>query len=86
MGYKGGTFALGIVPSKVLASRATEAPQQALLSHGLQMAHTNFDSLAVDMGPAVSIAHFVLRGNGIIVCMRICCQTLLPGAVFFAAK
>jgi hypothetical protein len=63
MGYKGGTFARGIVPSKVLASRATEAPQQFLLSHGLQIAHAKFYSLAVDMGNAVSMAHFARRGQ-----------------------
>lgn len=36
MGYKGGTFARGFVPSEVLVLRATEAPQQDALSHGIQ--------------------------------------------------
>jgi hypothetical protein len=34
MGYKSGTLREGIVPSKVLASWATDAPQQLALSHG----------------------------------------------------
>jgi hypothetical protein len=36
MGYKVGTVAQGLVPSKLLALWATDAPQRAALSHGIE--------------------------------------------------
>jgi hypothetical protein len=41
-GYKGGTFARGIVPSKVLVLWATDAPKQVSLSHGQDILSAGF--------------------------------------------